>query len=460
MIGLLYNDYMNNNPTITVIGGGYVGLTTAVLFSHSGHKVYLIETDKERLDVIKSGRSFFFETGLDSLIKTSIEKHGLIPTDSYSIGIPKSEIVFSCVGTPDNPDGSFDMSYVFDSVKKSAKYLKPNAIFVQKSTVPVGTGILIEKILSRNNKGVAYVSNPEFLREGHSISDSLAPDRVVVGGRSVKAVNKVIGLYKTLEKNRASIAKTADIKIKPNKIPYIKTNTNSAELIKISSNAFLAIKISFANSIAKLADRVDADVNEIMDAVGADKRIGHSFLNAGRGFGGGCLPKDISGLIASGIENGVDLDIIKAAKDVNDSMPGYIIEKLRSSIGGSLKNKRVAVLGLSFKANINDTRKSPGIAMANLLDKAEAIISVYDPQVDRESAEDLNTDIIWQYSAIDAIKNNEAVIIATDWKEFLELSPKRYAENMTGKKIFVDATNRFQKSKMSSAGLSYIGVGR
>lgn len=451
---------MNNNPTITIIGGGYVGLTTAVLFAHSGHKVYLIETDKGRLDVVKSGRSFFFETGLDQLIKMSVENHSLIPTDSYSIGIPKSEIIFSCVGTPDNSDGSFDMSYVFSSVKESAKYMRPNAIFVQKSTVPVGSGKSIEKNLRSKNKNINYVSNPEFLREGHSISDSLVPDRIVVGGKDRKNIDKVIETYKTLEKNRASIAKTAGIIIKPNRILYIKTDTNSAELIKISSNAFLAIKISFANSIAKLADWVDADVNEIMDAVGADKRIGRSFLNAGCGFGGGCLPKDINGLIRSGIENGVDLDIVKAAKDVNDSMPGYIIEKLRNSVGGSLKNKKIAVLGLSFKAGINDTRKSPGIAIANLLNKTGAIVSAYDPQVDRGSTEDLNNDVIWQYSIANAAKNNEVVIIAADWTEFLEYSPEKYAENMKGKKIFVDAVNRFTKSKISSAGLIYIGVGR
>lgn len=451
---------MSNRMTITIIGGGHIGLVMAAILACAEIKVYLIEIDKHRLKTIKDGQSPFSETGLNALIKYSLENNSLVPTDSYSFGISNSEIVFSCVGTPDNPDGSFDLSYVFEVAKQASKHMKRNTIFVQKSTVPVGTGNQIEKILVRKNKNIRYVSNPEFLREVHSIYDSLSPDRIVIGGNDKKSVNKIIDLYKHLENKRFLIAKRASIKIIRNEIIYIATSIDSAELIKVSSNAFLAVKISFANSIAKLSDQVDADINEIMDAVGADKRIGRSFLNAGRGFGGGCLPKDVSGLVASGIENGVDLDIIKASRTVNDSMPGYIVEKMRVSIGGTLKNKKIAILGLSFKAGINDIRKSPGIIIANLFIKAGAIVSVYDPQVNINSTDDLDNDISWESSIENAIKDKEALVIATDWEEFLDYEPIEYSRHLNGKKIFFDAMNCFHKPKITSAGLKYVGVGR
>lgn len=445
---------------ITVIGAGYVGLTTAALLSHAGYKVNLIEINKDRLKSIKNGRSFFYEQGLDPIIELAIKNKTLLPTDLYDKSITDSEIVFSCVGTPDNPDGSSNLSYVFDAAKESAKYLKPGSFYVQKSTVPVGTGEKIIDMFSKLKNKVSYVSNPEFLREGTALFDTLYFDRVVAGGDDKKAVEKVLDVYRELEKNSSKIAKLAKVTIKEHQGQYISTNLNSAELIKVTSNAFLALKISFANSIAKLADKVNADINEVMDAVGADKRIGRAFLNAGRGYGGGCFPKDVSGLIDSGMQHGVNLDIMTSAQEVNQSMPGYIIEKLQNNIGGSLSNKKVAVLGLAFKAGTSDVRRSPGVHLANTLHKAGALVIAHDPQANKEAEEDLLRGISLCNSTKKAVSNADAIILATDWPEFLKIDQKEYLELCSKDCIFVDAVNAMNRETIEGIGLRYIGVGR
>jgi UDPglucose 6-dehydrogenase len=446
--------------TITVLGTGFVGLTTATLFAQAGNKVYAVEPLKERLDAVKEGRSFFFEEGLDPLIAEVVKNGNLIPTDSYEESVPESDVVFSCVGTPDNPDGSSNLSYVFASAESSAKLMQPDAVFVQKSTVPVGTGERIEGLFKSLGKKNAYVSNPEFLRESTALFDTLFFDRVVVGGNDQKATEKVLDLYRELEKQRAEIAKKAGIETVNRKGEYITTTRNSAELIKVTSNAFLAMKISFANSIAKLADRVDADINEVMNAVGADPRIGRAFLNAGRGYGGGCFPKDVSGLISSGLEHGVELDIMIAAQAVNQSMPGYLVEKLQEAFEGTLRDKRVAVLGLAFKSGTSDTRKSPGVALANILAKAGAKVTAYDPEANGEAKLDLRRSVDVKDSLDKAVEGAEAVIIATDWPAFVELAPSEYAKQLPKNGVLVDAMNRLDEGAVTKAGLQYVGVGR
>ncbi|HEU4715636.1 MAG TPA: nucleotide sugar dehydrogenase [Candidatus Saccharimonadales bacterium] len=447
------------DSTLTVLGAGYVGLTTAALLAHAGYTVYVVEPNPKRLDVIRQGRSFFFEEGLDPVIKAAIDNGTLIPTDSYEDGVPKSRVVFSCVGTPDNPDGSSNLTYVHSAAKEAAKYLHDGAIYVQKSTVPVGTGRAIEETFKQLDKKIEYVSNPEFLREGTALFDTLCFDRVVVGGRHKPAVEHVLNIYRQLETYRGEIAALAGIELKDVQGSYIATNLNSAELIKVTSNAFLALKISFANSIAKLADQVDADVVEVMDAVGADARIGRAFLNAGRGYGGGCFPKDVSGLIMSGLEHGVDLEIMTAAQELNSSMPGYIVEKLRDALGGDLAGKKVAVLGLAFKAGTSDVRRSPGVLMANVVTKSGATTTAYDPQAAEEAAEELHSSVRQTESIESALAGSDAVIIATDWPEFIGYEAEKYKQHMAGT-IFIDAVNRFVPAHVSQAGLNYIGVGR
>lgn len=334
-----------------------------------------------------------------------------------------------------------------------------DSIYIQKSTVPVGTGKQIEEQFNNDGRKLAYVSNPEFLREGTAVTDSLWFDRIVVGGNNKKANQQVIDLYKSIEKHRDSISKLAKLKgPKNHKGEYFTSNRNSAELIKVTSNAFLALKISFANSIAKLADNADADVVEVMDAVGADKRIGRAFLNAGRGYGGGCFPKDVSGLIASADEHGVEMSIMTAATEVNESMAGYISNKAKDVLG-DLKTKKIAVLGLAFKAGTSDARRSPGVKLANILARNGSLVSVYDPKANHEASEDLRRDITICKDINTAIKDADAIFVATAWPEFSGAKLVDWKKLMKGN-LLIDCDNSFDPSDVVKAGLEYMGVGR
>ncbi|MBW3568505.1 UDP-glucose/GDP-mannose dehydrogenase family protein [Candidatus Parcubacteria bacterium] len=497
--------------TVTVIGTGYVGVTTATILANAGYTVYAIDISEDRLQALREGRSFFYEEGLNPLVKKAVDAGSLIPTTSYAEAIPKSSFVFSCVGTPDNPDGSSNLTYIYASAKEAAKYIAPGSIYVQKSTVPVGTGRKVLK--SFEGKDVSYVSNPEFLREGTALLDTLFFDRIVVGGSDQTALDKVIDLYKAVEKNQENMAKIAGIKPKSSSVlhldvaqgnneqqtngtnkyceqaaqadevaerqelssvsgsarqqgeavrkpggEYIKTNLDSAELIKVTANAFLALKISFANSIAQLADKTEADVVEVMNAVGADPRIGRAFLNAGRGYGGGCFPKDVAGLISSAASYGVDMDIMQSASQLNEEMPGYIVGKA-TKILGNVKGKKAAVLGLSFKAGTSDARKSPGVKIANLLSKAGAQVRAYDPEANGEAKADLARAVGTSDSLDEVVSGADLVFIATDWPQFKDMDLTSLAGSMNGK-VFVDCMNCIDPSQAKKAGLHYIGVGR
>ncbi len=447
---------MAKKETITILGTGYVGLPLAALLAESGYTVFAIDPNKSRLQAVMEGRSFFYEAGLDPLVASAIKSKQLIPTDSYELAVPKSSFVFSCVGTPDNPDGSSNLEYVLAAAKESARYMPADAIYIQKSTVPVGTGDQINKLFGGK---FSYVSNPEFLREGTAVADSLWPDRVVVGSNNPKSAEKVLALYRVINDHHQAIAKKAGVKpLSGMKAEEIITSQNSAELIKVASNAFLALKISFANSIAKLADQTDADVNEIMDGVGSDKRIGRAFFNAGRGYGGGCFPKDVSGLISSAQQYGVDLEIMRAVTEVNESMPGYIANKAKSVMGG-LEKHQVTVLGLAFKAGTSDVRRSPGVRLANSLHRDGAKVKVFDPQANGEAEEELQRGIEICRSMEEALEDSDAVFVATDWPEFIGYNLSQLAKKMSGK-LLIDCVNAYDPSKVRAAKLDYIGVGR
>lgn len=424
-------------------------------------KTYVVDPNPVRLESVRGGKSFFYEEGLDPLVAAGVAKGLLVPTPSYAESVPDSDIVISAVGTPDNPDGSSNLSYVFAAATEAAGHFKPGAVYVQKSTVPVGTGAKVRKIFRDAKQGIPYISNPEFLREGTALADSLWFDRVVVGGDNSRALQRVLDLYRTVESKRDEIAKIASLEppTQPAAGRYMTVGLESAELIKVTANAFLALKISFANSIAQLADKVGADILQVMDGAGADARIGRAFLNAGRGYGGGCFPKDVSGLIAAGLDNGVNLEIMRAAQTLNDAMPGYIIEKLQVAFGGSLQGKTVAVLGLSFKAGTSDARRSPGVRMANVLTRAGTTVRVFDPKAMVEAAESLEEAVVHAKGVDSAVRGAQAVIIATDWPEFVGCKPANYAKLMPNG-VFVDAMNCFDATAITKAGLRYIGVGR
>lgn len=476
-----------NKPTITVIGCGYVGLTTAALLANCGLCVYALEINPARLAAIKCGKSFFYEDGIEPLLRTGLESGNLIATDDYSQAVPCSDIVISCVGTPDYPDGSANLSYVFDAASQAFSHMKTDSIYVQKSTVPVGTGLQIESLVAESGKSISYVSNPEFLRESTAVRDTLWFDRVVVGGRDKIATTAVLDLYRSTEAYRATIARLTGLTLPP--LPatslYIETSLASAELIKVSANAFLALKISFANSIAKLSDQAGADITEVMEAVGADRRIGRAFLTAGRGYGGGCFPKDVSSLIRSAETYGVTMDIMLAAAEVNQSMPEYIIKRAETAFDklslkradavfnqdgisraeavtktatSPLKNQKVAVLGVAFKSGTSDVRRSPGIVIANMLVARGADVRIYDPQALEEAKPHLSVGIAVHDTLKAAIQGTGCIFVATDWPEFLELGLKQLAL-LSGTQLIVDCLNCIDYNT-ELPNTVYVGVGR
>ncbi len=458
--------------TITIIGTGYVGLSSAAIFSNAGYKVYALDVDENKINIIKTGKSHFYELGLDYFIKKGIDDGNLIPTTSYEESILNSTIAISCVGTPDNPDGSHNMSYIFSSAESTAKLAKDGLLYVQKSTVPVETGNkVIEHIkkISPNLK-FDYVSNPEFLREGSAVFDTLNMDRIVVGGNNKEPRARLMAVYKSVDE----LSKSADMskiseyaglslpKIKTfNTTPFeervVETNLESAELIKVSANAFLSLKISFANSIAKLCDKTNADVNEVMDGIGMDHRIGRAFLYAGRGYGGGCFPKDVSGLLAVAKEHNTQLEIMEASVKVNETMPEYILDKIKSQIG-NLKQRKVAFLGLSFKAGTSDTRKSQAIGLANLLANECTVVNAYDPEAIEEAKHTLHQDVNIVDSLESALKGTDLIVLGTDWPIFkdIEMYKNVYKPGMA----IVDGMNALDKEELIKIGYIYMGVGR
>lgn len=448
--------------TITILGSGYAGLSSAAVFAAAGIRTFVVDVNAERLASVRAGKSFFYEEGLDALLGKAVAEGLLTATDSYAACVPNSDVVISAVGTPDRPDGSTDLDYIFAAADEAVRHMKPGTVFVQKSTVPVGTGAQIAKRFAKTSAKVAYVSSPEFLREGTSLSDTLWFDRVVVGGDNTEAIQTVISLYKHVERKRDEIATLAGLHapVKPPEGRYTTTSLASAELIKVTANTFLTLKISFANSIAKLADASSADVVEVMDAVGADPRIGRAFLNAGRGYGGGCFPKDASGLIASSRACGVGAEIIEASQAVNNSMPAYVVEKLRMACGGELRGKRVAVLGLAFKAGTSDMRKSPGVAIAKLLREAEADVVCFDPEANDEAQRDLPEEITLAPNLEKALQGADGAVLATDWPVFVQLPAAQYATLLRGDKVLLDAMNALIPNDFKASGVRYIGIGR
>lgn len=444
---------------IAVIGSGYVGTTTAVLLAAIEIKTVAVDIDTEKVEKLNSGKAPFYEAGLDELVKHSIDNQTLTATTEYSEALAETSVVVSSVGTPDKEDGSPNLEYVFAALEDIAKHATQDIIYVQKSTVPVGTGRkIIEHWAKHSDRKMSYVSAPEFLREGTAVVDSIEPDRIVVGGDDEDAKQTIAKLFVEISDQRKKIADISKQTLENLPEPEIHSmGLESAELTKVTANAFLSLKISFANSIAKLADASGADVLEVVDAIGADTRIGRAFLNAGRGYGGGCFPKDVSGLISSAAEFGVSMDIMESSREVNDKMPHYIIDKLEKE-HGSLDGTKIAVLGLAFKAGTSDTRKSPGIKLARLLSEKNAKVTAYDPEGLEEAKPDLHESVIAVDTIDKATRGAEVVVAATDWPEIKSTDPS--ALKSTGAKILVDAMNMFDPDAVKDADLLYIGVGR
>jgi UDPglucose 6-dehydrogenase len=430
---------------IAMIGTGYVGLVSGACFADFGHQVCCIDKDGGKIDGLNGGRMPIWEPGLEALVKDNVERGRLTFTKDLPAGVDGAEAVFIAVGTPARRgDGHADLTFVFQAVRELAQVIAPGTVVVTKSTVPVGTGDEIERIL--NEEGVTDVSvasNPEFLREGAAIADFKHPDRIVVGAQDGRAQDVLREIYRPLFLNRA---------------PILITGRRTAELTKYAANAFLAVKISFINEVADLCEAVDADVQDVARGIGLDNRIGPKFLHAGPGYGGSCFPKDTLALLQTADKAGVDQRIVRTTVQVNDDRKAAMVDRVARALGGNLSGKRVAVLGLAFKPNTDDMREAPSIPLVQGLVEQGAQVSAFDP-VARHQAEQVLNGIDFASDAYAAASGADALVIVTEWDEFRALDLDKIAASMRGK-VLVDLRNVYDRAEVEEAGLAYFGVGR
>lgn len=427
---------------ISIIGTGWVGLVTAAIFADFGNEVVGIDIDQGKIDSLKEGKVPFFETALEELIKRNLKANRLKFTTSYEEEVPESDVIFICVGTPSNSDGEADLSSVFNATKKIAQNLKGYTVVVGKSTIPVGTGEKLIELINQYKDQKAtfdWVANPEFLREGTAIEDSLHPDRVIIGSQSQKATEIMLKLHDRI----ASLAIITDIK--------------SAEMIKYASNALLSTKISFANAIAILCEKLGADAEAVFDGVGADKRLGRSMLYPGVGYGGSCFPKDVLGLIKIAEEAGYNFKLLKAVDEINRDQSKNFIKKINDLLGGE-KGKTVAVLGLSFKPNTDDLREAPSLKIIEGLQKLGYKVRAYDP-VATAGAGKILKGVIFAKDTYEAADGADCLAIVTEWSEFTELDLGKL-KKLLKSPIIIDGRNVLDKDRIKEAGFTYKGVGR
>ena len=430
---------------IAMIGTGYVGLVSGACFADFGHRVTCVDKDAGKIDGLNRGVMPIWEPGLEALVKANAERGRLSFTTDLAEGVKDAEAVFIAVGTPARRgDGHADLTFVFEAVRELAKVIKPGAVVVTKSTVPVGTGDKIEKILREEGLvDVSVASNPEFLREGAAIADFKHPDRIVVGAEDGRAQEALREIYRPLFLNRA---------------PILITGRRTAELTKYAANAFLAVKISFINEIADLCEAVDADVQDVARGIGLDNRIGPKFLHAGPGYGGSCFPKDTLALLQTADAVGVDQRIVRTTVKVNDDRKASMVDRVSRALGGDVRGKRIGVLGLAFKPNTDDMRDAPSIPLVKALVERGADVSAFDP-VARHQAEQVFNDIEFADDAYAAAEGADAVVIVTEWDEFRALDLDRLASVLRGK-VLVDLRNVYDRRDAEEAGLTYYGVGR
>mgnify|MGYP005614672289 CR=1 FL=1 len=432
---------------LTFIGTGYVGLVTGACMAELGHTVICADIDNKKINGLKRGVMPIYELGLDELVEKNVKKGRLSFTTNIGKAIKEAEVVFSAVGTPeDKKTGKANLEYVYAVAEAFAKNLNGYKILVNKSTVPVGTADQCHvKILTAAQAGAEFdvVSNPEFLREGAAIKDFLNPDRVVVGTATERA-------KEVMEKIYRPIARTGR--------PVIMTDIRSAELIKYASNAFLATKISFINEIANFCELIGANVKEVARGMGSDARIGSRFLYAGSGYGGSCFPKDVQALIETGKEYDFDFQIVQAVDEVNDAQKMRPYQILKRELK-SLKGKRVAVWGLSFKPRTDDVREAPALYVIQALLKAGAIVVAYDPVAGEAFARSLDDKKVhYGTDAYEILEGSDALVVMTEWDEFRTADYAIMNKAMKGN-LIVDGRNIFERSEAEEAGFKYFGIG-
>ncbi|MGG5821770.1 UDP-glucose dehydrogenase family protein [Falsiroseomonas sp. HW251] len=430
---------------VAMIGSGYVGLVSGACFADFGHEVVCVDVNAARIEDLKQGRIPIYEPGLDALVATNVAAGRLSFTTDLAAAVGTCEAVFIAVGTPSRRgDGHADLSHVSAAARDIARALKGYTVVVTKSTVPVGTGDMVERIIEETRRGAEFsvVSNPEFLREGAAIEDFKRPDRVVVGANDERAQQVMAELYRPLSLNAA---------------PVLFTDRRTAELTKYAANAFLATKITFINEIADLCEEVGADVQLVARGIGMDKRIGPKFLNAGPGYGGSCFPKDTLALIRSAQDNGVSLRVVESVVAVNDARKTAMARKVVKACGGSVQGRTIGVLGLTFKPNTDDMRDAPAINIIDALQRAGATIRAHDP-VGMEQAKQVLQNVTYTADAYDAAHGADALVLITEWDAYRALDLSRLKQRMRAP-VLVDLRNVYRAEEMERHGFDYVRIG-
>lgn len=427
--------------SIIVAGVGYVGTTTAVLLAELGCQVTGVDVDPNKIAALKNGQLPFYEPGLDQLLRKHCEAGNIAFRTDLGAAVADHDIIFICVGTPSQADGSADLRYVREVLSEIGAAMDGYKLIVMKSTVPVGTHARAERWIQESQQH-AYefdvVSNPEFLREGSAVYDAFHPDRIVIGSKSQEAATRLQVLYASLE------------------CPVLTTTPATAEMIKYASNAFLATKISFMNELARLCDTLQVSITDVATGMGYDPRIGKAFLRAGIGYGGSCFPKDVRSLLHTAAEQGMSLKLLQQAVTVNQTQYHYALQRLRERLG-SFHGKRIAVLGLSFKPETDDLREAPSLYMISILLAEGAIVQTHDPIA--ILPDDMGTDHLTQADRIeDALRDVDAVLLCTEWQMYIHADWERLLAVMNGS-IILDGRNVLNREQLEILGYQYVGIG-
>ncbi len=431
---------------IVMIGTGYVGLVSGTCFADFGHHVTCVDKDKSKIDALLDGRIPIFEPGLDALVESNVAAGRLEFTLDIASVLPEADAVFIAVGTPTRRgDGHADLQYVYAAAEEMAPLLRDGAVVIDKSTVPVGTGDEVERIIAEKCPQLQFsvASNPEFLREGAAIDDFMRPDRVVIGVNDEHAEEVLQEIYRPLTRNDS---------------PILVMSRRAAELTKYAANAFLATKITFINEIADLCEKVGADVHDVAHGIGTDSRIGARFLQPGPGYGGSCFPKDTLALLQTGQQYGAPLQIVGSVVEVNNQRKRAMGEKVIEAMGGDIAGKTVALLGLTFKANTDDMRDSPSIDIARALRDAGITVRAYDPE-GMETSKAVIDGLTYCKDSYDAMSGADAAVIVTEWDAFRALDLAR-AKEMLNQPLLVDLRNLYSRHDVEKQGFRYVAVGR
>ena len=431
---------------ITMIGSGYVGLVSGACFADFGHNVVCVDLNEQKVEALKQGVIPIFEPGLDHLVNDNAQAGRLTFTTDLAPAVAAADVVFIAVGTPSRRgDGHADLSYVYAAARSIAEAMKGFTVVVTKSTVPVGTGDEVERIIRETNPDADFVvvSNPEFLREGAAIEDFKRPDRIVVGLEDERGRAPMTEVYRPLYLNQA---------------PLMFTGRRTAELIKYAGNAFLALKITFINEIAELCERTGADVQQVARGIGADNRIGSKFLNAGPGYGGSCFPKDTLALVKTGQDYGANLRLVETTVAVNDQRKRSMGRKVIEACGGDVRGKTIALLGLTFKPNTDDMRDAPAIAIVQALQDAGATVRAYDPE-GMAMARTVIDNVDYATDEYDVAVGADCLVLVTEWNAFRSLDLARVKETMVTPRL-VDLRNVYRRKEIEAMGFEYTCIGR